>query len=432
MQPLLDSPAADAAWPQSQLHGRPMRVLMLTDCFPKPTNLRLGVWALEQARGLARAGAAVRVVSPTPWLPGVLAIHPKVKRMTDCPAVHDWGELMAEYPRWPYYNLGGSAKLLQKHPAPVLAFAQTFLHGALRRTIESWKPDVVFVHHTVPSGPVAVWIKATFGIPFVTMDLDFGSVEDARIHGSRRKVFAATARQAHTATGAARKISDSMREQFPARSNVPLYMGTREIAPAIRAVPRPPELALKEVVFSAAGFFERKGIPELIQAFAIVAKKRPGAILRIGGEGRCKPQIDAAIAESGVADRIQLLGALPHEQVIQEMVWADLFMLIGWAEPFATVYLEAMSAGRPIICCNDGGICEVMRDGVQGRAVPPHDVPAAAAALEQLMGDDALRQRMGRAAHELFQQRLNITATARETLAILHGAAISNSAQSTG
>lgn len=420
--------AAEVISSGSQLHGRPIRVLMLTDCFPKPNNPTLGVWAMQQARGLVQTGAEVRVISPTPWLPKFLNFHPKIKRMNACPSRHDFGELPVQYPRWPYYNV--AIHQLQKNPSAVVGFAEKFLRHALRKTVEDWKPDVVFAHHTIPAGPVVLWIKRTFGIPFITMDLDFGTVENARVFPSRRRVFAATAQHAHAATGAAKKISDSMREQFPARVNMPLYMGAEPIDPAVLSQPRPPGWASRQVVFSAAGFFERKAIPELVQAFAIVARRRPEVILRIAGDGRCKPQIQAAIAESGVADRIFLLGSLAHSQVIQEMVWSDLFMLIGWAEPFATVYLEAMSAGKPIICCNDGGICDVITDGREGRAVPPHDVPAAASALEQLLADSALRQQMGNAAFDLFERRLNSRSTALETLSLLHAAASSNAAQS--
>jgi len=343
--------------------------------------------------------------------------------MTDCPATFNWGEFLAEYPRWPYYNV--PIHQLQKNPNAVLGFARLFLRGHLRRTIESWKPDVVFLHHTVPAAPVALWIKKTFGTPFVTQDHDFGSIENARVYPSRRKVFTQTAAQAHSMTAVARRITDSMAQQFPARLNVPLYMGTAAVHAGLRSKPRPAEWADKHVVFSAAGFFERKAIPDLVRAFAIIARKRSNVILRLGGDGPFKPQVLAAIEDSGVSDRIHLLGSLSHEQVMQEMVWSDLFMLIGWAEPFAIVYLEAMSAGKPIICCNDGGICEVMTDGREGRAVPPHDIPAAAAALEQLLSDDALRLEMGQAAYELFERRLNIKSTALETLSLLHAAASS-------
>jgi len=403
---------------------RPLRVLLLTDVFPKPSNLQHGVWALVQAQGLQEAGADIRVASPNPWVPRVLGrLHVKARRLTDCPSQYDWGTLHVDYPRWPYYNIGGRAPMLRRWPSPLIACAKPFLHGYFRRLFRSWTPDVLFVHHTVPAGKVAVWIKREFGIPFVTQDHDFGSIEDCRLFTNRRRAFATVAGEVATATAVVKRMSDSMREQFPARWNVPLYMGTKAIDPSLATVPRPAECASKLVVFSAAVLYERKAMPDLVRAFAIVAKRHPNVVLRIGGDGPCMPQVMAAVAESGVADRITLLGNLTHPQIMQEMSWCDIFMLTGWDEPWGVVYLEAMSAGKPIICSNDGGICEVVQDGREGRTVPPRDVPAAAAALEQMVADRAMRERMGRDALDLFNSRLEISGIARETLDILREAA---------
>jgi glycosyltransferase involved in cell wall biosynthesis len=63
-------------------------------------------------------------------------------------------------------------------------------------------------------------------------------------------------------------------------------------------------------------------------------------------------------------------------------------------------YLEAMAAGCPLIVANTGGGAEAVRDGETGFQVPPRDVPATAAALDRVLGDAQLRQRLARAARE--------------------------------
>jgi glycosyltransferase involved in cell wall biosynthesis len=97
---------------------------------------------------------------------------------------------------------------------------------------------------------------------------------------------------------------------------------------------------------------------------------------------------------------------------MQEMVWADIFALVGWDEPFATVYVEALAAGKPIICCDDGGICDVLESGVQGLAVPPRDVDATSGALRRLLSDSQLRAEMSVAAKALFTEQLSTSAYA--------------------
>ena len=86
--------------------------------------------------------------------------------------------------------------------------------------------------------------------------------------------------------------------------------------------------------------------------------------------------------------------------------WADCFALFGWDEPFATVYLEAMAAKTPILCCSDGGICDVVKHGIHGLIVPPRDMPAAAAALDQALNAPADLRLMGENGHALVSQSL--------------------------
>ena len=80
------------------------------------------------------------------------------------------------------------------------------------------------------------------------------------------------------------------------------------------------------------------------------------------------------------------------------------FALIGGDEPFATVFSEAMSAGKPIVFASDGGITDVAKDGVHGLSVEPGDARSAVAALDRLLGDAELRARLGRGASELASQ----------------------------
>jgi len=68
-----------------------------------------------------------------------------------------------------------------------------------------------------------------------------------------------------------------------------------------------------------------------------------------------------------------------------------------WPEPFGIVVIEAMAAGCPVIASRAGGIPEIVNDGETGILFPPGDVQSLQNALERLLGDHALRERMGRA-----------------------------------
>jgi glycosyltransferase involved in cell wall biosynthesis len=177
------------------------------------------------------------------------------------------------------------------------------------------------------------------------------------------------------------------------------------------------------VLFSCGAFYERKGFPLLIEAFARIASKHPGARLRIAGSGEQRVQVEAAIAQHSLGDRVDLLGFVPHETVIEEMCRADAFILIGWDEPFATVFTEALSAGKPVICANDGGINDVLQNEVHGLTVPPKNVAAASDAIDRILADTGLRTRLGANAADLFSTSLTWDHNAARMAEIFHEAA---------
>ena len=104
------------------------------------------------------------------------------------------------------------------------------------------------------------------------------------------------------------------------------------------------------------------------------------------------------------------------------MVWSDLFALVSWNEPFATVFLEAMAAGKPIVTASDGGINDVVLDRTHGRVLPPKDVVATADALDHLLSDDTARLAMGRNASALVSEGLTWEATSRRMLSLFNEA----------
>jgi len=78
-------------------------------------------------------------------------------------------------------------------------------------------------------------------------------------------------------------------------------------------------------------------------------------------------------------------------------------------EPFGGVVMEAMAMGLPVIATNIGGSLDQVVEGVTGLFVPPGDPAALADAIEKLMRDPELRQRMGAAAVERIRQHFSLS-----------------------
>jgi glycosyltransferase involved in cell wall biosynthesis len=83
----------------------------------------------------------------------------------------------------------------------------------------------------------------------------------------------------------------------------------------------------------------------------------------------------------------------------------DIFVLPSVEpDPFPTVVLEAMAAGKPVVAFRHGGVSEMVEDGVSGLLCPPVDAQAMAQAIQRLAASPELCQQMGQAGRERLQR----------------------------
>jgi glycosyltransferase involved in cell wall biosynthesis len=107
--------------------------------------------------------------------------------------------------------------------------------------------------------------------------------------------------------------------------------------------------------------------------------------------------LDADIARLRLGERIQLLGAVPPEQLTMHYASADLFVLPSRFEGFGMAYTEAIAHGVPVVGTTAGAIPEAVPAGA-GVLVAPDDVEALAGALRRLMERPAEREQLAAAA----------------------------------
>jgi glycosyltransferase involved in cell wall biosynthesis len=409
--------------PHIMPEAAPLKIQLISTVFPRPTNLRYGTWARGMAEALAVAGHDVQVVSFTPWVPRLLRFLPRAQKHADSPRIFNWGPFTAKYPRWIYYDKGPLHRWTGAHPHFRNAISWACARNFLVRETRDFKPDVNFAIGTVPNGYMARELHRLTGTPYTVADFDFGEIDDCRYSTRRAAEYRYTLERCSKWIAVSKRMQSSMRSLLPEVPSGIVYNGVKGPAEEMRRNPRPAHLAGKLVGFTACHFYTRKGLPLLVEAFAKASRDRPDAILRIAGDGEEKPALLEAIQKHGISDRIELLGPLSPEQVLQNMLWSDYFCLVGWDEPFATAYLEALSCGLPVICANDGGINDVIENGVQGITVPPKDLDATVAALRTMLHNDEERHRMAREARALFDRALNPRALADQLTEVLRAAA---------
>jgi glycosyltransferase involved in cell wall biosynthesis len=159
----------------------------------------------------------------------------------------------------------------------------------------------------------------------------------------------------------------------------------------------------KEVLF--VGFpFRRKGVDILIDAFKRVAPKFPDWKLKILGWFPDMTELNAAM--DGHPQIYHHLPVYNHE--MPDHIGRCAFLVLpSRSEAGGRVLLESMAASKPRLGADVDGIHKLIDDGVDGLLFKAEDVADCAAKLEMLMGDDAMRARMGAAGSERVRKDFN-------------------------
>jgi teichuronic acid biosynthesis glycosyltransferase TuaC len=136
-----------------------------------------------------------------------------------------------------------------------------------------------------------------------------------------------------------------------------------------------------ELVLFVGRLDAKKGIVELLEAFASVASHRPRLLLAYIGDGPGCEQLQGRARRLALEHRIILMGPCPSHKVAQWLAAANVLALPSYNEGYPNVVIEALSCGRPVIATNVGGILELVNEE-SGVLVSPRDSRALAHAIE--------------------------------------------------
>lgn len=150
------------------------------------------------------------------------------------------------------------------------------------------------------------------------------------------------------------------------------------------------------VLVTVGQLIKEKGIDVVIRA---LSELPPNVVLWIIGAGKEESSLRELISDRKLEDRAQILGLQRHVQPYLQA--ADCFVCPSlWGEAAGLVNLEAQACGTPLIGSRIGGIPEYVADERTGLLFTPGDSQALARCVRRLMGDPALRERLGHAARE--------------------------------
>ena len=106
-------------------------------------------------------------------------------------------------------------------------------------------------------------------------------------------------------------------------------------------------------------------------------------------------RLRAVAASVGVADRIEFLGTVPHDRLVQYYRAADAVAMPSFYESFGLVAVEAMACGVPVVASRVGGLTSTIADGRTGYLIPWRCPEPFAEKLDTLLGNAWLRDALG-------------------------------------
>ncbi|WP_261663828.1 N-acetyl-alpha-D-glucosaminyl L-malate synthase BshA [Deinococcus sp. Marseille-Q6407] len=297
----------------------------------------------------------------------------------------------------PYFHqIGSYAYALFEQPYPELSAANTLTEVILEQGVQ-----LTHAHYAIPHATAALHAHAITGrAPVVTTlhgtDVTLVGAEPAFFHTTRHAI-----ERSHHVTAVSQFLADQTREVFQTDREIEVihnFVDSQRFRPVhdpqLRAQFAQEDEAL---LIHVSNFRPVKRVNDVIDVFAGVAAERPARLLMVGDGPERAPALERA-QRLGVADRVAFLGSFPDIETVLGL--SDLFLLPSSNESFGLSALEAMSCELPVVATRAGGIPEVVEHGVSGLLAGVGDVDAMTHAALEILGDPAVRTRMGQAARQ--------------------------------
>jgi glycosyltransferase involved in cell wall biosynthesis len=155
-----------------------------------------------------------------------------------------------------------------------------------------------------------------------------------------------------------------------------------------------------------AGLRPQKNPALLLEAFHREPASEPQAHLLFVGRGALKSELERQVGALGLQERVHLLGL--RWDIPEILNATDVFVMGSDYEGNPLSVMEAMAAGKPMICTAVGGVPELVQDGECSLLVPPRDVKALAGAMRYMLESPKARKSMGEASARRAVERFDL------------------------
>jgi len=179
------------------------------------------------------------------------------------------------------------------------------------------------------------------------------------------------------------------------------------------------------LILAVGRLIAKKGFADLIGACGLIAERGKSFQCEIIGEGPLENELRGQIERLNLQNRVVLPGAKQQREVRQRLAAANVFVLPSIIDPdggmdnLPTVIMEAMATGLPVVSTKIGGIPEMVVENETGFLLRPGDAVALADAIEKVINNLSLAQKLGQAGCERAQELFSIEKNVRELCTLL-------------
>ncbi len=267
--------------------------------------------------------------------------------------------------------------------------------------------DLIHTHYWA-SGLAGLEVSRLSGIPHVTTFHTIAAVKEQAFGADREPVERHEAERA-IAQGAdgivawTRFEADSLVSMLGAEQEqitvAPIGVDTERFRPLDQSEARSRMgIPVDEETLLYVGRLDRiKGADVLLRAAGLLVERPRLHIRFVGGEvdADYAEELRTLAAELDIADRVSWIGTVPNDELPWYYAAADMVIVPSYSESYSIVAAEAMACGMPVVASNVPGPASFIEDGVSGRLVASGDAPALACAVQELLEDATLRDRLG-------------------------------------
>ncbi len=264
--------------------------------------------------------------------------------------------------------------------------------GKLRSLVRGLNPDILHTHYASSFGFLASFIAHRKKFLSVWGEDIVEFPERSKLH---RAIIKKSLNASYVITATSEFLKDRVRQfvridqllhviPFGVDTKLFQYTCNKDRSPAVIGI--------------AKGLRMKYGHATLLDAARLLVEKNYDIRIQIIGSGRDDHWLRRKTSDLNLDEYVSFRGLIPHEELPAALRELDIFVMPSECEEgFGVAALEASSTGLPVVATKVGGVPEVVMDNKTGLLVEPRNVSELAGALEKLILNPDLREKMGRA-----------------------------------